>query len=190
MIRSDPVAASPLGAISLVAGTNTITIVVTAQDGVTTKTLSVAVTRAASNNADLSALTLSQGTLSPAFSPSTTSYSASVAHSVTSITVTPAMASIGATATVNGTPVASGSPSGPISLNVGANSVPIVVTASDGTTTKTYSVVITRAAMSAISFTPPSGALKHAMAGEAYTAGINTTANAANTPIFTIRAGA
>ncbi|WP_439541629.1 cadherin-like beta sandwich domain-containing protein [Hyphomicrobium sp.] len=181
---------NPSGAIALNAGDNTITVVVTAQDGTTTKTFTVTVNRALSANADLSSLSLSQGSLSPAFRSGTTSYTASVANSVTSFTIKPMVDDAGATVTVNGSSVASGSPSGPISLNVGANTIPIVVTASDHTTTKTYSIVITRAGTSTISFTPASGLLKHAMAGEDYTAGITTTANAANTPIFTISSGA
>ncbi|WP_182303288.1 cadherin-like beta sandwich domain-containing protein [Cohnella cholangitidis] len=53
--------------ISLPVGTKTITILVTAEDGVTSKEYTVAVTRAASANANLSGLTLSSGTLSPTF---------------------------------------------------------------------------------------------------------------------------
>jgi hypothetical protein len=49
-----------------------------------------------------------------------------------------------ATVKVNGRSVASGSPSQPISLSVGNNNINTVVTAQDGTTTKTYSVVVTR----------------------------------------------
>lgn len=97
------------------------------------------------NDANLSSLTLSAGTLSPPFAPATTSYSASVDQATVSITVTPATADVGATVTVNGAPVASGSASAPIALNVGANTIQTVVTAYNGTTTKTYTVVVTRA---------------------------------------------
>ncbi len=67
-----------------------------------------------------------------------------MANSVTSLTVTPTVADSTATLTVNGTPVASGSASGAIALNVGANTITTVVTAQDATT-KTYTVVVTRA---------------------------------------------
>jgi uncharacterized protein with beta-barrel porin domain len=137
---------SPSGSISLVVGANTITTVVTAQDGTTTQTYTVVVTRAAalSSVATLSSLALSSGTLSPVFASGTTSYTASVGNAVTAITVTPTVTESHATVTVNGTLVTSGSPSGSISLAVGANTITTVVTAQDGTTTQTYTVVVTR----------------------------------------------
>jgi hypothetical protein len=77
---------------------------------------------AVSTDATLSDLVLSEGTLNPAFASATVSYTAQVENNITSITVTP---------------------------NVGENSITIVVTAEDGTTTKTYTVIVTRAASSA-----------------------------------------
>jgi tRNA threonylcarbamoyladenosine modification (KEOPS) complex Pcc1 subunit len=129
---------------ALAVGANVIRTVVTAQDGATTKTYTVTVTRAASTDATLSALALSSGTLSPTFASGTTSYTASVANSVTSITVTPTRTQANATITVNGTTVTSGTASGSISLNVGSNTISVVVTAQDGTTTGTYTVIVTR----------------------------------------------
>jgi gliding motility-associated-like protein len=131
--------------IPLFPGTNTITTVVTAQDGSTTKTYTIVVTEAASANASLSSLKASRGVLSPVFNPNTTSYTASVVNGATSTIITPTAAANGATIKVNGTTVASGSPSAPITLNVGANTITTMVTASDGTTTKTYTFTITRA---------------------------------------------
>jgi len=102
----------------------------------------------ASSNADLSALALSSGTLSPTFDSATASYTASVANSVaTGYTVTPTtsdskalfvqyLGSTGTTAFIG-------------ALAVGANIIRTVVTAEDGTTTKTYTVTVTRAAASA-----------------------------------------
>jgi uncharacterized repeat protein (TIGR02543 family) len=136
---------SASGAIALSVGLNTITVIVTAQDGTTTGTYTVNVTRAASNVSTLSALALSSGTLSPTFVSGTTSYSSSVANAVTSITVTPTRTQANATITVNGTAVTSGLASGAISLNVGLNTITVVVTAQDGTTTSTYTVNVTRA---------------------------------------------
>ena len=124
-------------------GANVIRTVVTAQDGTTKKTYTVTVTRI-SNDATLSALALSSGTLNPTFASGTESYTASVANSVTSITVTPTRTQANATITVNGTSVTSGAASGSISLNVGSNTITVVVTAQDGTTTKTYTVTVTR----------------------------------------------
>lgn len=134
--------------INLNVGPNAINILVTAQDGIICKNYTVVVTRAApiSTNAGLSALVLSNGTLDPDFLSSVTYYTASVANSVTSFTVTPTSADSNASVTVNGTEVTSGQPSQAISLNVGDNTVTIVVTAQDTVTVKTYTITITRAA--------------------------------------------
>ncbi len=131
------------GAISLNPGANVISVVVTGADMVATKTYTVTVTRL-SNNADLSLLGITPGALVPVFDAGTMSYTAAAANATTSITVTPTVAHVAATVTVNGTPVVSGQPSGAINLNVGANNVSVVVTAQD-LTTKTYSIVVTRA---------------------------------------------
>lgn len=136
-------------AVSLSVGSNSIPVVVTAQDGSTTKTYTLTVTRAAaSTDATLSNLAISQGTLSPTFASGTTSYTASVANTVTSLTVTPTTSSANSTVTVNGTTVTSGSASGSIALAVGSNTISTVVTAQDGSTTKTYTLTVTRAAAS------------------------------------------
>jgi gliding motility-associated-like protein len=132
-------------AIPLTIGSNTITTVVTAQDGVTTTTYTITVTRAASTIATLSNLVLSSGTLTPAFASGITSYTASVANIITSITATPTTTDATAIVTVNGTAVASGTASAGIPLIVGPNTITTVVTAQDGTTTDTYTVIITRA---------------------------------------------
>ena len=133
------------GTIALNVGLNTITTIVTAQDGSSTKTYTVTVTREPSANANLAALSFSAGTLSPAFSPAITSYSETVGNNVSSITITPLAGEASATITVNGNTVISGSVSGGIALNVGPNTITTIVTAEDGTTTKTYTVNILRA---------------------------------------------
>jgi lysophospholipase L1-like esterase len=148
-VNGNPVTSgSASSTINLNPGTNTITVVVTAQDGNTTKTYTVVVTRAqppASNDATLSALTASSGTLSPTFSSGTLDYTDSVANTINLLTVTPTVNESHATVTVNGTAVLSGSASGLISLNVGTNVITIIVTAQDGTHTKTYTITVTRA---------------------------------------------
>ena len=96
-------------------------------------------------DANLSALALSAGTLTPAFSAGTQSYTATIGNGVTSITVTPTVAQSGATVRVNGTLVTSGTPSGAIAMSVGLNDISIVVTATDLTTTKTYNLTVERA---------------------------------------------
>ncbi len=97
------------------------------------------------SNADLSDLSLSSGTLSPAFASATTAYTASVANAVSSITVTPTAADATSTVTVNGNPVPSGVASGSIALSVGDNVITTVVTAQNATTTKSYTVTVNRA---------------------------------------------
>jgi tRNA threonylcarbamoyladenosine modification (KEOPS) complex Pcc1 subunit len=135
---------STSGAINLSIGVNTITIQVTAQDG-TLRTYTVIVTRL-SNDATLSNITLSAGTIAPAFNSGTTSYTANVLNSVSSVTVTPTVHQGNATVTVNGTAVSSGAASGPINLNVGDNTITLIVTAQDGATRAVYMVTVTRAA--------------------------------------------
>ncbi len=97
-------------------------------------------------NADLAGLGISQGTLNPVFSAATTSYTVVVANGVAAVTITPTVAGTTATVKVNNVSVASGATSGAIALSVGVNAITILVTAGDGTTTKTYNVTVTRQA--------------------------------------------
>ena len=164
----------PSASIPLVVGSNLLTVLVTAQDGTSTSTYTVTVTRAASAVSTLSALALSSGTLSPTFAPLTTSYAASVPNATASVTVTPTATDVTATIKVNGTAVTSGTASAAISLAVGANTITAVVTAQDGTTIKTYTVTVTRAA-SAVS----------TLSALALSSGILTPTFAAGTYIYT-----
>jgi uncharacterized protein (DUF2141 family) len=142
-----------------------------------------------SSNADLSALTISSGTLSPSFGSSTTAYTASVGNVVSSVTITPTRSDANATiqAQVNSggySAVTSGSPSGSLSLSVGANTINVKVTAQDGSTIKTYTITVTRAAApvppTITSFTPTSGA-----AGTSVTiTGTNFNTTAANDIVY------
>jgi gliding motility-associated-like protein len=94
--------------------------------------------------ATLSNLRLSSGTLTPVFVSGTTSYTASVGNAVTNIAVTPTTTDAAATVTVNGIDVVSCSPSAGVPLTVGVNSITVVVT--NATTSKTYTVTVTRLA--------------------------------------------
>ena len=69
-----------------------------------------------------------------------TEYALNVANSVTSLTVTPRPLHPSATVTVDGSSAAT-----PVALEYGDNVVSVVVTAVDGTTTKTYTLTVTRA---------------------------------------------
>lgn len=126
------------GAHVLAVGANAIPIVVTAEDGAATKTYLLIVTRAEdpvySNVADLASLTISSGTLTPAFSASVTTYKATVRNDVSSITI--------AAAAVPGATISGDT--GTKNLAVGVNTFTIKVTAEDGETTKNYVIVVTR----------------------------------------------
>ena len=132
------------GAIPLAVGSNTITVVVTAQDSVTTDTYTIKVIRAASSDASLIDLTVSQGVLAPVFNSGITAYADSVPNLITSVTVTPTTNNNYATVTINGVVVASGTASNAIPLAVGENTITVTVTAQDGLTTDIYTIRVYR----------------------------------------------
>lgn len=125
------------GVIDLEVGENAIEIMVVAQDA-STKTYTVTVNRG-TTNVHLSGLALSLGTLSPDFKASVKEYTASVAHAVDEITVKPTLMDSKATVKVNGK-----DPSTPVNLQVGENTITIVVTGVNGIGSKTYKVTVTR----------------------------------------------
>ncbi|KQY94362.1 hypothetical protein ASD24_02030 [Paenibacillus sp. Root52] len=128
----------------LVTGLNTVQIIVTAEDGNSnTYNLIVKRTSLLSENADLGGLTLSSGTLSPAFASEKEVYDVEVEDTINNITITATTDDSNATFTVNGDVVTSGQASNPISLNAESNSITIVVTAANGQT-KTYTIHVTR----------------------------------------------
>ncbi|MCT4620813.1 MAG: cadherin-like beta sandwich domain-containing protein, partial [Marinisporobacter sp.] len=98
-----------------------------------------------SSNADLSRINLSNVSLTPAFNPDQTKYTAGVGYSVNTITITPTKDDNHTKISVNGKEVTSGQASESINLNVGSNTITIVVTAEDQTT-KTYTIEVTREA--------------------------------------------
>lgn len=89
-----------------------------------------------SSNASLGSLVISAGTLSPEFSAATKDYTATVDYSCSSLAVTANPADSKASVT---------SVTGNDSLEVGENTVNVVVTAEDGSTS-TYNIVVTRRA--------------------------------------------
>jgi len=132
--------------IPLIVGANTITTIATASDGVTNKTYTLIATRAASGNDDLSALSIAHVAISPTFLSHTTSYTATVAHAMSTIVVTATAAEPNATITINGITTASGTGSSPIALNVGSNTITIAVTAQNGANILDYTIDVTRKA--------------------------------------------
>jgi gliding motility-associated-like protein len=128
--------------VPLVVGNNTIPVKITASDGVTTQTYTLTVNRTIpSSNAGLANIVLNNGALFPAFSTSVTSYTATTNY--VSLTVTPTALNQYATIAINGQSVNSGSPSAPIHLAYGTNTLTTQVTAQDGTI-KDYTITITR----------------------------------------------
>ncbi|KJS12250.1 MAG: hypothetical protein VR67_10005 [Peptococcaceae bacterium BRH_c8a] len=97
--------------------------------------------------ASLAGLVISSGTLTPAFDPAVTSYTASVPNGVSSLTVTATPQDGAATVKINNQPIYGGQ-SGPIALNVGDNTITVLVTAQDNSTTEEYVITVRRAASS------------------------------------------
>ena len=104
----------------------------------------------ASTDASLSGLSLSAGTLTPTFAAATTSYAATVANTVSRVTVTPVRNHTGATvAYLDGSDaaLADADPNTDhqqVDLLIGPNTIKVQVTAEDETTVQTYTVVVTR----------------------------------------------
>lgn len=151
---------SASGNLSLNVGDNIIGTVVTAQDG-TKKTYTVTVTRR--DNANLAALTLSEGALTPTFTSTNTSYTTVVSNATTSITVTPTVAQANATVTVNGAPVASGTASNSIPLSMGANTITVAVTAPIGPTIIPYTITVFRPYLVSVTNASGPGSLRQAI---------------------------
>ena len=95
-----------------------------------------------SGNNNLSALAVSAGALNEPFDAGTLNYTVTLASTTADTTVTATVADSTATLTINNLPATSGAPSASIPLVGGPNSIPILVTAENGTT-KTYTVIIT-----------------------------------------------
>jgi gliding motility-associated-like protein len=96
-----------------------------------------------SNNARLSNLTISAGTLSPAFTPNQTSYSDNIAYSNSTVTITATVEESGATVKINNVTTASGTPSANLYVAGTGNTImTIAVLAPDGVTKKQYTISV------------------------------------------------
>ena len=136
-----------------------------------------------SSNADLSSLTTNTGALVPTFASSSANYTVEVPYDITSLTVTPTFAEPNAHATIafnDGTanPATSGQASSPFALNIGVNKIAIMVTAEDGVTKKTYTVLATRA--KALTNTGITSSLNPSTYGQAVTFNVTVTGNGPN----------
>ncbi|UTN03278.1 cadherin-like beta sandwich domain-containing protein [Flavobacterium bizetiae] len=142
-INGNPiVSGSSFTVLSLLRGVNTFTIKVTSEDGLTTKSYVLTITKEGADDASLSNLTISKGILEPKFKSDITNYDAVVRYDVNSITVTPTATDPGATITVNGIAVASNTASTPITLLPGENIIETVVTGEDGITKEIYAIIV------------------------------------------------
>jgi hypothetical protein len=150
-IMINSVAASsgvPSDPISLAEGSNQISISVTAEDGATTKTYTIDVSRLAapvlSSDATLSDLQISATVFDQVFQSNMEAYTGTAAFLASSTTVTATSNDANASFTINGEGVASGVQSDSIELVEGSNILTVVVTAEDGATNKTYTIDVTR----------------------------------------------
>jgi len=134
-------------AITLPAGNTVIPVTVTAENGVA-HTYSVTITRVLSNDATLASLNVSKGILAPNFVPSVKAYELGLYSGEPSITVTPTTTHPRAKVTVNGVAVTSGTASAAIPLALGTTTIPVVVTAEDGSTVSTTKVDVRQLAPS------------------------------------------
>ncbi|MDT8432714.1 MAG: cadherin-like beta sandwich domain-containing protein [Bacteroidales bacterium] len=113
----------------------TSTVTVTGEDGTTINVYSIVFDVAASNDATLSDLTLSEGTLDPAFVAATTAYTAVLPYG------TAAAPTVTATPTNANATVAVTDATDVTSAIEADRTTTVVVTAEDGTTTATYTIV-------------------------------------------------
>jgi hypothetical protein len=95
----------------------------------------------ASNNANLTTLTASEGTFSPTFDGEWYVYNLTGVTGNITLTPTAATAS---SILVNGVQTTSGSASASLTIPIGTTVVPVVVTAQDGITVKVYTITVTR----------------------------------------------
>jgi hypothetical protein len=134
-------AASPANA--LATGDNTIDVVVTAEDGTTTRTYTLSIYRL-SDDATLASLSPTSANLVQMFQSNLFNYTATVGFLQTREQVTAAVTHANATLTINSNAAASGVESDDIFLAVGQNTITVTVTAEDGIATQDYVIDVTR----------------------------------------------
>jgi hypothetical protein len=135
----------------------------------------------------LTNLTISAGTLTPAFNPNTLAYTATVNPDVASINVTPTAQDPQAIVKVNGAVVVSGQPKA-VALSYGSNTITVNVTDGSGAQ-KNYILTVTRPASFLSSLTVQSGGVNVPLVPgfvkttQAYTASVvNTISGVTFTP--------
>lgn len=115
--------------------TTEVLVVVTAEDGKSTKTYTIKIRRLSADDASLSQLDLSAGSLKPSFSPLLTSYECYLPCSVESLSIRAKTEDAAMKASMK-----DGSPIGTVQLNPGHTRVEINVVSVNGKGTTTYTV--------------------------------------------------
>ena len=128
--------------VTLNAASTTITVVVTAPDGQTTRSYSLLVTKSAAVNTDASLSYLAASGINLSFNPTTTAYSLSAPNTLATTTITAVATQGNASLTIQGYMASPAS----VTLEAGTTTVVVEVTAPDGLTTKTYTLTITKEA--------------------------------------------
>lgn len=128
---------------AVASGTATVTVTATDPGGLSA-TQTIAVNTFDADDATLRSLSLSDGTLNPAFDPAVLNYGANVAHAVARITVT-AVANHGddSRMTIDGVAYTTGGHN--VDLVVGSNAILVRVTSLNGNFVNTYTVTVERA---------------------------------------------
>ncbi len=111
-------------------------IMVTAEDGKSTKTYSLKIRRLSANDATLSQLDVSAGILQPVFSPLVTNYDCYLPSSVDNLSIRAKTEDAGMKLAME-----DGSPVGTVQLNSGRTLIGLNVTSASGTTNTIYKVV-------------------------------------------------
>jgi hypothetical protein len=163
--KSDPNAVMAIGSVTVPAGTASgsapniplgapgsdtpISIIVTAQNGVDSKTYTVTVHRATSDDSNLSALSVAPGSLDPSpFDPSQVNYTVNVDNSVNSVVLTATKSDPQATMSALGSVIAApGVPDGQVSVTLLGATTEVVITviAQDMTSETRYTITVNQA---------------------------------------------
>ncbi len=131
--------------VDLAVGKNFITVEVTAADGSRVQVYSLILTRAASPDATLRALELSDG-VAFNFNPAMLEYSVPVRHDPATLVVTATPTHADADAVIRPADADLTAEGHQVGLAVGSNSITVEVTAADGLRVQTYSLTLIRAA--------------------------------------------
>lgn len=134
---------SGTGTFAVNPGRNTYKVIVRSKDGITL-TYEIIINQAKSSNANLALISFDEGILSPLYSSSTTQYTMYVPANAEALSPTIVPEVENTTWTISGGGIDQ-------ALVLGANTVKIVATAQNGTTTKTYTINVIKTANTSIS---------------------------------------